>query len=157
MNLSSQRYFGLIRASGAFALALGLGASLLAAPGSAQDKYATAAELGLMQGFPPPPDKRVTKATAMKTAPFNRWSYQHMRMFYPSANVPAADVPVPLSKTIAWGFEAGVKIKLLCLGKSDFEVINGFLEDAYLAEALALDRVPSEGILRRRMDVHAAN
>ncbi len=74
-------------------------------------KYATAADLKLMEGFPPPPDKQVTKATALQTAPFNRWSYQHMRMFYPSANLPAADVPVPLSKTIDWGFEAGVKIK----------------------------------------------
>ncbi len=76
-----------------------------------EDKFATAKELGLMQGFPPPPDKQVTKETALQTAPFNRWSYQHMRMFYPSANVPAADKPVPLSKTIDWTFEDGVKVK----------------------------------------------
>ena len=36
-------------------------------------------------------------------------------------------------------------IALLCLGKSDFEAINGFREDAYFAEALGLDQVPSEG------------
>jgi len=71
---------------------------------------ATAEELGLMKGFPPPADKQVTKANALLTAPFNRWSYQHMRMFYPSANVPAADKPVPLSKTIDWGMEDGVKV-----------------------------------------------
>ncbi len=74
------------------------------------DDYATAKELKLMEGFPPPPDKQVTKATALQTAPFNRWSYQHMRMFYPSADVPAADKPVPLSKTIDWNFEDGVKV-----------------------------------------------
>jgi len=83
---------------------------ILTTPVYATD-YSTAAELKLMQGFPPPPDKQVTKATALQTAPFIRWSYQHMRMFYPSANVPAADVPVPLSKTIDWNFEDGVKIK----------------------------------------------
>ena len=47
-------------------------------------------------------------------------------------------------------------VALLCLGKSDFEAINGFREDAYFAEALGLDQVPSEGILRQRMDAHAA-
>lgn len=76
----------------------------------AQDKYASAKELGLMEGFPPPPDKRVTKANAIQNPPFNRWAYQHMRMFYPTANVPAADKPVPLGKTIDWTIENGVEI-----------------------------------------------
>lgn len=48
-------------------------------------------------------------------------------------------------------------IALLCLGKSDFEAINGFREDAYFVEALALDRVASEGILRQRMDAFATD
>jgi hypothetical protein len=47
-------------------------------------------------------------------------------------------------------------VALLCLGKSDFEAINGFREDEYFAEALDLDHVPSEGILRQRMDANAA-
>ena len=47
-------------------------------------------------------------------------------------------------------------IALLCLGKSDFEAINGFREDTYFAEALGLDQVPSEGIVRQRMDANAA-
>jgi hypothetical protein len=46
-------------------------------------------------------------------------------------------------------------VALQCLGKSDFEAINGFREDAYFAHALGLVRVPSEGILRQRMDEHA--
>jgi len=82
---------------------------ILTAPNYAAD-YSTAAELKLMQGFPPPADKQVTKATALQTAPFIRWSYLHMRMFYPSADVPAADKPYPLSKTIDWNFEDGVKV-----------------------------------------------
>jgi hypothetical protein len=48
-------------------------------------------------------------------------------------------------------------IALLCLGKSDFEAINGFREDAYFAASLGLERVPSEGILRQRMDAFAAD
>ncbi len=75
------------------------------------DKYATAKELGLMEGFPPPPDKQVTKANALQNPPYNRWAYQHMRMFYPTANVPAADKPAPLGKTIDWRMEDGVKIE----------------------------------------------
>ncbi len=48
-------------------------------------------------------------------------------------------------------------VALLCLGKSDFKAINGFREDAYFAEALGLERVPSEGILRQCMDAFAAD
>ncbi|SHG07772.1 hypothetical protein SAMN04487965_3270 [Microbulbifer donghaiensis] len=84
----------------------------------AEDKYATAKELGLMEGFPPPPDKRVTKANALQTPPYNRWAYQHMRMFYPTANVPAADVPVPLRKDIDPNFAKEVKIKEPGSGKT---------------------------------------
>ncbi len=68
----------------AWALAVGLGSFMIPAYVVAQDKYATAEELGLMQGFPPPRDKQVTKANALQRAPFNRWSYLHMRMIYPS-------------------------------------------------------------------------
>jgi CubicO group peptidase (beta-lactamase class C family) len=74
-------------------------------PASA-DEYATAAELGLMQGFPPPPDKRVNKSNALMAPPFSRWSYQHMRMLYPSVGVPAADRPVELAKAIDEGIAA---------------------------------------------------
>jgi len=109
MNRLSQNRSLTALASGTWFLALTLG--LATAPALAQDnKYATAAELGLMEGFPPPPDKQVTKANALQKAPFNRWSYQHMRMIYPSAPIPAADKPVPLSKTIDWRLEE-VKIE----------------------------------------------
>jgi hypothetical protein len=46
-------------------------------------------------------------------------------------------------------------VALLCLGKSDFEAVNGMREDEYFAESLAVAQVPSEGTLRQRMDAHA--
>jgi len=46
-------------------------------------------------------------------------------------------------------------VGLLCLGKSDFEAITGLRKDDFFAESLGLDQVPSEGILRQRMDAHA--
>jgi len=46
-------------------------------------------------------------------------------------------------------------VAMLCLGKSDFEAINGFREDEFFHEALGLKQVPSEGALRQRMDAHA--
>ncbi|WES64005.1 serine hydrolase [Microbacter sp. GSS18] len=64
------------------------------------DPYATAADLGLMQGFPPAPERRVTRTNALMTPPFNRWSYQHMRTIYPSAPIRRGDVPIPLAVSI---------------------------------------------------------
>lgn len=74
------------------------------------DRYATAAELKLMEGFPPPPDKQVTRGNALLTPPFNRWSYLHMRMFFPSAPIGAADHAVAVDKAIDQGID-GVKVK----------------------------------------------
>lgn len=103
---------------------------LTMAPATAHSAdYSTAKELGLMKGFPPPADKQVTKANALLKAPFNRWSYQHMRMFYPTANVPAADKPVPLSKTIDWSLEKGVKIKEPGTGKT--KSVADFLKETW--------------------------
>lgn len=47
-------------------------------------------------------------------------------------------------------------VALLCLGKSDFDAVNGVREDDFFAESLGLEQVPSEGTLRQRMDAHAA-
>lgn len=82
----------------------------------AQDKYATAKELKLMEGFPPPPDKRVNKSNALLKGPYNRWSYLHMRMIYPSAPIPAAPKAIPLKKAIDKGV-GQVKIKEPGTGK----------------------------------------
>jgi len=64
-----------------------------------KNKYASAADLKLMEGFPPPPDKRVNRTNALLTPPYNRWAYQHMRMIYPSAGIHSADQPIPLKKS----------------------------------------------------------
>ncbi len=72
----------------------GIGTTVIA------DEYATAAELGLMEGFPPPLDKRVDRSNALMTPPYNRWSYLHMRTIYPTADIPAAETPVHLVKQI---------------------------------------------------------
>lgn len=49
--------------------------------------YSTAPELGLMVGFPPAEDKRVSKANALFVPPYNRYGYLHMRNFFPTANI----------------------------------------------------------------------
>ncbi len=64
------------------------------------DPYATAEELGLMRGFPPPAGKRVTRANALMKAPYNRWSYQHMRTVYPSAPVACSERSTPVTVEI---------------------------------------------------------
>jgi CubicO group peptidase (beta-lactamase class C family) len=43
----------------------------------------------LMTGFPPPPDGQVTLAN-WRTAPFNRWAFQHVREIVPAADIPHA-------------------------------------------------------------------
>ena len=52
----------------------------------------TAQQLGLMQGFPAPEGKQVTKANYM-FAPYNRWSFQHMRYFNPTAPIERGNAP----------------------------------------------------------------
>ena len=69
------------------------------------DQFATAADLGLMVGFPPPPDKRVGRSNALMTPPYNRWAYQHMRTIYPSAGIATADVPATLEVDLEGGID----------------------------------------------------
>src|ERR1043166_3734691 len=45
--------------------------------------------MALMTGFPPPPEGQVTLAN-WRTAPFNRWGFQHVREIVPSADIPHA-------------------------------------------------------------------
>jgi len=70
----------------------------------AQD-YRTADEHSLMQGFPPPSEKRVDKTNALFAAPFNRWSYLNMRSVYPTAAIKNAKESVPVSIEIDGGIE----------------------------------------------------
>jgi hypothetical protein len=43
-------------------------------------------------------------------------------------------------------------IGLLCLGKPDFQAIEAFREDEFFRQALGLEKIPSEGTLRQRLD-----
>lgn len=67
---------------------------------SRDKRYATAAEMGLMRGFPPPADRRVDQSNAIFGVPYNRWSYQNMRRMYPSAPVRAAKNPIHLVRKV---------------------------------------------------------
>jgi len=46
-------------------------------------------------------------------------------------------------------------LALLCLGKSDFDAIESFRDNAFFKRALGLGTVPSSPTLRQRMDAHA--
>lgn len=74
------------------------------------DEFATAEELGLMEGFPPPPDKRVDRSNALVKPPFNRWAYLNMRLLYPTAGIDPADEAVPVKQAIDPGI-ADLKVK----------------------------------------------
>lgn len=67
------------------------------------DPYATAEELGIMVGFPPPPDKQVNRSNAIFLPPYNRWAYLHMRTIYPSAPIRTADAARPVDIEIDTG------------------------------------------------------
>ncbi|HJV18790.1 MAG TPA: amidohydrolase family protein [Sediminibacterium sp.] len=53
----------------------------------------TAAELGLMQGFPAVKNKQVNKYNYM-FPPYNRWSFQHMRYLNQTAPIKRGNIPV---------------------------------------------------------------
>jgi CubicO group peptidase (beta-lactamase class C family) len=62
---------------------------------AAGEKPRSASEAGLMKGFPPPEDRQVTR-TNMLYAPYNRWSYQHIRELVPTRNVETGSTVAPL-------------------------------------------------------------
>jgi hypothetical protein len=69
-------------------------ASLLAAgPAAIAAPQPGAAELGLMQGFPPPADKQVRRGNFMEP-PRNRWAFQHIRELQPTREIWRGDGPV---------------------------------------------------------------
>ena len=57
------------------------------------DAYASARELGLMVGTPPPPQARVTRGNWFY-APHNRWAFSHMPLIAPTAEVSRGSGPV---------------------------------------------------------------
>ena len=90
-------------------------------------QYATAEDLGLMQGFPPPPEQRVDASNGIFGVPYNRWSYQHMRRIYPSAPVQPAKQPIHLKRGI------NADIETLLVKREDGSPSNllAFLSETY--------------------------
>ncbi|QIE44919.1 serine hydrolase [Pseudohalocynthiibacter aestuariivivens] len=58
-----------------------------------QQNPRSARDLGIMRGFPPPPEKRPTLEN-WDLAPFNRWSFQNIRSLFPTADVWHGTAPV---------------------------------------------------------------
>ena len=54
---------------------------------------ASAADLGIMAGFPPPADKRITLEN-WDSPPFNRWSFQNIRSILPTRIISRGTGPV---------------------------------------------------------------
>ena len=55
----------------------------------------SAREMGIMEGFPPPPAKRPTLEN-WDLAPFNRWSFQNIRGLFPTTDVRCGDRVIEL-------------------------------------------------------------
>ena len=107
-------------------IVLGVSAGMVAAQ-AGPDEFATHAELGLMQGFPPPEDKRVNTSNALFGVPYNRWSYQNMRSLYPTAAIPNASQPVRIDRKIDGGIDDQM------VARENGEVVNmaTYLRETY--------------------------
>ncbi len=64
-----------------------------AVPHPAPPPPLTAREQGIMEGFPPAPEK-IPGPTTWDMPPFNRWSFQNMRSLFPTTDVRRGDAPV---------------------------------------------------------------
>ncbi len=109
----------------AWTLAIGL-AAMFQLPLAMADDYATADEMGLMKGFPPPPENRVDRSSLLK-GPGNRWSYLNMRSLYPTAGIANANVSIPVRKSIDGAIEK-LKIQKPGAGKVD---VDTWLKETY--------------------------
>ena len=104
MKTGDRRFAIYTRLSASIMLCVGFGAvATTSSVTAAENEFASHAELGLMQGFPPSEDKRVNRSNALFDVPYNRWSYQNMRSLYPTANIPTANQPVTLDRKINGG------------------------------------------------------
>jgi len=81
----------------AIAIAAMLAAASMPANAQAQSQAETTdpVKLGVMQGFPPPQDKRVTKANAFQL-PNLRWAFRHTRETSPTAGIARASAALAL-------------------------------------------------------------
>ena len=63
---------------------------------------------------------------------------------------------IPLRHGIAHADCVTSYVGLMCIGKSDFDAIEGKRKDAFFASALGIGKVPSSPSLRQRFDEHAS-
>lgn len=54
------------------------------------------AEDEVMQGFPPPPDKQVSRGSGLRP-PYMRWAFRHAREMSPTAGIRHASQPLALA------------------------------------------------------------
>ncbi|MBP0620849.1 serine hydrolase domain-containing protein [Cupriavidus consociatus] len=78
-----------------------LAVALLLAPMSVSlaqgiDRSSAVAEDEVMQGFPPLPDRQVTRGTGLRP-PYMRWAFQHAREMSPTAGIRHASQPLSLA------------------------------------------------------------
>ncbi|POR52256.1 hypothetical protein B0G62_105224 [Paraburkholderia eburnea] len=69
--------------------------AVLLTPAAYSQEAPAPVDAGVMQGFPPPPDKLVTKTNLFQASNL-RWALQNARMTMPTANVEHAREPMPL-------------------------------------------------------------
>ncbi|MDF3835436.1 serine hydrolase [Cupriavidus basilensis] len=81
--------------------------------------------LGVMQGFPPAPDKRVTKANAFQL-PNLRWAFRHTRETSPTAGIDRAASALPLPAHPAGNLD---DVTFECDGKP--VRLSSYLRDTY--------------------------
>jgi len=98
-------------------------------------KPQTARELGIMRGFPPPPEKR-PDLNNWDLPPFNRWSFLSMRSLFPTADVKSdcsRTKPLPVAKQ-----------ELSSVGFTDQQgdktTISEFIDNTYTDGLLVLHR-----------------
>jgi len=99
------------------------------------DTNTSAAELGLMQGFPPPATKQITRDNFM-LPPNNRWAFQHIRELQPTREVYRGSQPV-----------SSLTTRLQALGHIETSVRDGrklsletFLEESHTDGFVILHR-----------------
>jgi len=95
----------------------------------------TASELGIMKGFPPPPEMRPTLKN-WDLPPFNRWSFQNMQSLFPTVRVGKGQGP-----------ERELAQNLQDLTQVSFDSFNGktvtisdWIRDSYTDGLLAMHR-----------------
>ena len=89
----------------------------------------------LMEGFPPPPEQRVSRVNFM-LPPYNRWAFQHLRELQPTREVSRGAGPITLlaSKPLDLG-------EISVLASDDRQLnLEQFLQKSYTESFLVLHR-----------------